>query len=100
MSFRIYTRTGDAGETGLFGGRRVRKDDLRIESMGCVDELNASLGLCRSMTADADLEDLLATVQHTLFDMGADIATPEDGEDEHGSIVIRRIAPQAARFFE
>jgi cob(I)alamin adenosyltransferase len=76
----IYTRTGDTGETMLFGGGRVRKDDVRIEAMGSVDELNAALGvvrteLVRGGTAPADLEPLLARIQHRLFDLGAELAT-------------------------
>jgi cob(I)alamin adenosyltransferase len=78
---KIYTRTGDTGETMLFGGGRVRKDDVRVEAMGTVDELNATLGvvrmeLARGGTAPADLDPLLAQMQHRLFDLGAELATP------------------------
>jgi cob(I)alamin adenosyltransferase len=77
----IYTRTGDNGETALFGGGRVRKDDPRIEAIGSVDELNAALGvvraeLLRGGTAPADLDAFLAQAQHRLFDLGAELATP------------------------
>jgi cob(I)alamin adenosyltransferase len=78
---RIYTRTGDDGTTGLIGGRRVPKDDPRIDAVGTVDELNAALApvrveLGRSETVPEDLETLLDTVQHRLFDIGAELATP------------------------
>lgn len=78
---KIYTRTGDTGDTMLYGSGRVRKDDVRVEAMGTVDELNAALGvarmeLARSDTAPADLEPLVAQVQHRLFDLGAELATP------------------------
>ncbi len=78
---KIYTRTGDTGETALFGGGPIRKDEVRIEAIGSVDELNAALGvvrmeLARSGTAPADLDTLLAQMQHRLFDLGAELATP------------------------
>jgi cob(I)alamin adenosyltransferase len=79
---KIYTRTGDAGETSLVGGHRVRKDELRVEAMGAIDELNAAVGavraeLARGGTAPAELDPLLARLQHQLFDLGAELATPQ-----------------------
>jgi cob(I)alamin adenosyltransferase len=74
---KIYTKTGDSGETGLFAGPRVRKDDLRIEAFGTVDELNAVLGLARTEGLPAEIDSLLASVQHALFDLGAELATPD-----------------------
>jgi cob(I)alamin adenosyltransferase len=74
---KIYTRTGDDGETGLFGGPRVRKDDVRIEAYGSVDELNAFLGLARCETLPPLVEQLLAEVQNELFAVGAELATPD-----------------------
>lgn len=76
---KIYTRTGDQGETSLLGGERVRKDTLRIETIGCVDETNAVLGLARveltrSGVAPEGLDDLLLRIQHALFDLGAELA--------------------------
>jgi len=76
---KIYTRTGDEGETSLLGGRRVRKDDPRIEAIGSVDETNAALGLARVELQRGDeslaaMDDLLADVQHRLFDLGAELA--------------------------
>ncbi|MCB8837382.1 cob(I)yrinic acid a,c-diamide adenosyltransferase [Aurantimonas sp. VKM B-3413] len=76
---RIYTKTGDAGETGLASGPRRSKADLRLEAIGTVDELNAVLGLVR-LHADGDLGDKLARIQNELFDLGAELATPETGE--------------------
>ena len=73
---KIYTKTGDAGETGLFGGPRVRKDHGRIEAFGTVDELNSHLGVVRTLP-DADAFDaVLRRVQCELFDLGAQLATP------------------------
>ena len=94
----IVTRTGDKGETGLFGGMRVVKDDVRIETIGTVDELNAVLGLvlCDMHTiegADTPLERLYAHIlrtQNVLFTLGADLATPR----EHNNAIVPRIEPQ------
>ncbi len=85
MAMKIYTKTGDAGETGLFGGPRVTKDDARVEAYGAVDELNATLGLVRASGADADLEALLAEVQDHLFSIGAELATPA-GARAHAAV--------------
>jgi cob(I)alamin adenosyltransferase len=76
---KIYTRTGDAGETALFAGGRVRKDDLRIEAIGAMDELNAAIGvarmeLARGGTAPIGLDELLSRLQNLLFDLGAELA--------------------------
>jgi cob(I)alamin adenosyltransferase len=75
---RIYTRTGDSGETSLVGGRRVRKDDARVEAYGDVDELNAWLGLVRASTLDADLDAAIVHIQRDLFALGAQLADPSD----------------------
>jgi cob(I)alamin adenosyltransferase len=75
---RIYTKTGDRGETGLVGGQRVPKDAQRIEVFGCVDELNSFLGLARISAAEAKLDALAALferVQHELFNLGSVLAT-------------------------
>jgi cob(I)alamin adenosyltransferase len=74
---KIYTKTGDSGETGLFAGPRVRKDDPRIEAYGTVDELNAVLGLARCQNLPQEIDSLTARIQHTLFDLGAELATPD-----------------------
>ena len=73
---RIYTRTGDGGTTGLTTGERRPKHDLRIEAYGTVDETNACVGLARLHTQDP-LDAMLAQIQHELFDLGADLSTPE-----------------------
>ena len=72
---KIYTKTGDAGETGLFAGPRVRKNHPRIAAYGDVDELNAVLGWVRSMDPPASVEALLAPIQHDLFAIGGELAT-------------------------
>ena len=78
---KIYTRTGDDGTTGLVGTKRVFKNDLRVEAFGAVDETNASIGMARLSTAsEPELDAVLAHVQNALFDLGADLATPETGE--------------------
>jgi cob(I)alamin adenosyltransferase len=78
---KIYTRTGDDGGTALFGGGRVRKNDRRVEAYGTVDELNAVLGWALTQVADPEVKARLGLVQHDLFALGADLATPpaEDG---------------------
>ncbi len=74
---KIYTRTGDAGETGLFDGTRVLKSDARVATYGDVDELNAWLGLARSMLAhEAELSEMLVQIQRDLFAVGARLADP------------------------
>ena len=84
MSFKIYTKTGDAGETGLYGGQRVPKDHIRIDAYGTVDELNSHLGLlrahigeCKSEELAALCAELLASVQSQLFTVGSQLATPD-----------------------
>ncbi len=74
----IVTRTGDKGTTGLVGGTRVSKADLRIAAVGDVDELNAVIGVVRCERMPKDVEVALETVQHRLFTLGADIASPLD----------------------
>lgn len=71
---KIYTRTGDSGETGLLGSKRVRKHALRVEAYGEVDELNACLGFAGAALTDPDLSDLLVSIQRDLFAAGAQLA--------------------------
>lgn len=73
---KIYTRTGDAGTTGLWGGQRVAKDSLRVEAYGTVDECNAAIGVARTTKLDPALDGLLAQIQNQLFIVGADLASP------------------------
>ena len=77
---RIYTKTGDDGKTGLLGGHRVEKDDIRIEAYGTVDELSAVLGVVRAMSVLAEIDQFLAEIQNKLFTVGAQLATPAEQE--------------------
>ena len=75
---KVYTRTGDDGTTGLFGGQRVNKDSARVEAYGTVDETNAIIGVIRSLIAKNDpLQENLVQIQSDLFVLGSDLATPE-----------------------
>ena len=76
---KIYTRRGDDGSTGLFGGPRVRKHDLRVSAYGDVDELNSALGVAREELPEGDLRALLDSLQSELFTLGAELATPDAG---------------------
>ena len=88
---RIYTRGGDAGQTSLGDGSRVAKHDLRVEAYGTVDEANAAIGLGRLHSRDqGEIDAMLARIQNDLFDLGADLCTPE-GKERHGSAL--RILP-------
>jgi len=75
---KIYTRTGDAGETSLFDGTRARKDDARVDAYGEVDELNAWLGFVRASSLDPTLDEELLALQRDLFALGAQLADPSD----------------------
>lgn len=80
---KIYTRTGDDGTTGLTSGARRLKSDLRVEAYGTVDETNACIGLVRLQTSGAEhgpIDVMLMRIQNDLFDLGADLSTPDDGE--------------------
>ncbi len=93
----IYTRTGDSGETGLFGGGRVGKDDPRVDAYGEVDELNAALGLARAQGLDAELDRLAARLQEELFTVGAVLATPQGTRAEQH---IPKIRPEWVKAME
>ncbi|MBX5014317.1 cob(I)yrinic acid a,c-diamide adenosyltransferase [Rhizobium lentis] len=78
---KIYTKTGDDGTTGLASGRRRRKDDLRVEAYGTIDEANSAIGVARLHTSGLpELDAMLMSIQNDLFDLGADLATPDTGE--------------------
>ena len=84
---RVYTRTGDKGDTALVGGRRVPKDSPRIEAYGTIDELNSIIGLARAFNDESRnakarrfLDETLAKIQDELFDLGSELATPADAE--------------------
>jgi cob(I)alamin adenosyltransferase len=73
---KIYTKTGDNGETSLYGGERVSKFSQRVEAYGTVDEGNSAIGMARAAMNDPELDAVLAEIQNALFDVGADLATP------------------------
>ncbi len=102
---RIYTRGGDAGQTSLGRGERVAKHDIRVESYGTVDETNSVIGLARSAIARAgvsgdrrlaDADAMLGRIQNDLFDLGADLCTPE-GKSKRGEGALRVVASQVER---
>jgi cob(I)alamin adenosyltransferase len=84
---RIYTRGGDKGETSLGDGSRVPKHALRVAAYGTVDEANAAIGIAR-LHADAEADAMLGHIQNDLFDLGADLCTPEDGRRSAGALRI------------
>jgi cob(I)alamin adenosyltransferase len=90
MTMKIYTKTGDAGTTGLFGGGRVPKDDARVDAYGDVDELNAVLGAARATGPMPRVDEVLVSVQRDLFAIGALLATP-DVEKMHAHLTKARI---------
>ena len=89
---KIYTKTGDAGSTGLIGGQRVPKNSLRISAIGDVDELNAAIGWARCLGV-AELDEHLGAIQNTLFEVGAELASP--GEDR-----FETVSDEAAKILE
>jgi cob(I)alamin adenosyltransferase len=93
---RIYTRSGDRGETGLGDGSRIAKDHPRVEAMGVVDELNAVIGLAIANCLDSPEAGLLRAIQNDLFDVGADLCVPT-GETEPAAQCLRVTAAQVER---
>ena len=88
---KIYTRTGDQGETSLVNGHRVSKHSLRPSAFGSVDELNSVIGVCRLYTGQMDdksFDEMLSRIQNDLFDLGADLATPENENRREGDLRI------------
>jgi cob(I)alamin adenosyltransferase len=93
---RIYTRGGDRGQTSLGDGSRVAKQALRVDAFGTVDEANAAIGLARlHVGGDRDADAMLVRIQNDLFDLGADLCTPEDGSRAAGA--LRIVAAQVER---
>ncbi len=88
---KIYTKTGDSGETGLYAGPRVRKDDARIEAYGTVDELNAVLGLARCEALLGEIDALVGQIQNELFDLGAELATPDPAKRGTNLITSKQV---------
>jgi cob(I)alamin adenosyltransferase len=84
---KIYTKTGDSGETGLGDGSRISKTSLRITAIGAVDETNSAIGIAR-LDAESDTDAMLARIQNDLFDLGADLCTPEDGRKAEGRLRV------------
>lgn len=89
---RIYTRTGDKGDTALGNGARVAKDALRVEAYGTVDETNATLGLAR-LHASGDMAAAITRIQNDLFDLGADLCRPDMAKDAEAEYTPLRIVP-------
>ena len=87
---KIYTKTGDNGETSLFGGKRVPKDHLRIEAYGTIDELNFLIGVCRTLSLPREVDVILIETQNDLFVLGAELASPDTSSEK-----IPRIQPDA-----
>jgi cob(I)alamin adenosyltransferase len=85
---KIYTKTGDAGETSLFGGVRVRKSDARVVAYGDVDELNAQLGVVRATCEDAEVDLVIVQLQRDLFALGAQLADPGERIASHVSKAV------------
>ncbi len=87
---KIYTRSGDNGTTALGSGRRISKADLRVEAYGTVDEANAAIGLARVYTreGDSELDVMLARAQNDLFDLGADLSSPDETRDARGRLTV------------
>src|SRR5438046_3608593 len=99
VPMKIYTKTGDAGDTGLFGGGRVPKDDPRVEAYGDVDELNAVLGMARAVEPLPRIDEVLAPMQRDLFSIGALLATP-DLEKMHSHLSKANIDDQRIKGLE
>ena len=100
---KIYTKTGDEGTTGLFGGSRVQKNNIRIESYGTVDELNAYIGLIKDQEISYEIKQSLLKIQHDLFTLGAMLATPQEKETlQNGKerLNILKIDEQSILFLE
>ena len=92
---KIYTRAGDGGETSLYGGQKVRKNAVRVETYGTVDECNAVLGVALTQIGDSEVAAILTRIQGELFEVGADLATPpERGE------TVPRVRPEATARLE
>jgi cob(I)alamin adenosyltransferase len=84
---RIYTKTGDKGQTSLGDGTRLDKDALRVEAFGTVDEANAAIGVAR-LSAKGKLDGMLAAIQNDLFDLGADLCVPENPDNARSRLRI------------
>jgi cob(I)alamin adenosyltransferase len=100
---KIYTGVGDHGATGLLGGATVAKDDPRIAAYGALDELNASLGVCRASGLPSEIDQVLAALQHELFALGSELSSPDAaprGIELLGAAAIGRIEQTIDRYDE
>ena len=91
---KIYTKTGDKGSTSLGDGSRVSKDSLRVETYGTIDEANSIIGMVRTYTKTSELitlDNFLGSIQNELFDLGAELSTPQDGSHNSLSIVEKQV---------
>lgn len=92
---KIYTKTGDAGETGLFGGDRVSKASLRVATYGDVDELNSAVGWARVAVSNGELDALLNQIQNDLFEVGAELGSTADRKEKGGMPLIEEAQVEA-----
>lgn len=100
---KVYTKTGDGGETSLVGGKRVSKASKRVDTYGDVDELNSVLGISRSKTNNRELKKIIEAIQNDLFIMGGDLATPDDSEfkvPRVSSQMIKRLEDNIDKFLK
>ena len=98
---KVYTRTGDDGQTSLVGGARVSKSDPRVDAYGEVDELNSALGVARAHLQDPEIDDLLGVIQNDLFTLGADLAAPTSVKGPRiSAALVQVLEAQADRFLE
>ena len=97
---KIYTKQGDKGETRLLGGDRVRKDHLRIEAYGTVDELNSIIGMCRAQNQNSKVSDILREIQQSLFILSADLAAPYNKKNSFVKRISRRDVKNLERLID
>ena len=96
---RVYTRTGDQGQTSLVGGERVSKASKRVDAFGDVDELNSVIGVARSHSQDEDIDEALGLIQNDLFTLGSDLASPSGTEVPRiGESFVKKLEKLADRF--
>ncbi|MBT8419099.1 MAG: cob(I)yrinic acid a,c-diamide adenosyltransferase, partial [Silicimonas sp.] len=96
---KIYTKTGDAGETALGNGTRVAKHSVRVNAYGTVDELNSTVGIAR-LVAEGDVDEMLSRIQNDLFDLGADLCRPDIHLDDEAGYPVLRMVPEQTKRLE
>ena len=97
---KIYTKTGDTGDTGLYGGQRISKDAKRIEAYGTIDELNACIGFAESQIQDVETSSLLNRIQNELFNLGADLATLDEHPKAKSLRITSNLTASLERFID